>query len=278
MTATPYFERQVGAWCGMHALNNYLGGPYVAQSACKLAANRVVAILTGAGLRDAESLDDAKELRAHIDPLTGFLSVQVIIVLGSSTIGLHVEEASTSREHLQTERGAAALVSWNNQHWTVLQAVPGDRAWVHSNSICGNGPHRDRVKCSTVDHVASILAQIELERGACTLHRIIRGADEAGASFLASEGRRAMIGPEDTAIEDGAGGAGSAHAARTVRVVTMNVAGVSALPSPPRRRMNDILTKLLTEVEPDVLCFQEVDDDMFGILQMRTRPVGDMHD
>jgi len=168
MTAAPYFERQVGAWCGMHALNNYLGGPYVAQRACKLAAKRVVAILTGAGLRDAESLDDAKELRAHIDPLTGFLSVQVINVLGSSTLGLHVEEASTSWEHLQTGRGAAALVNWNNQHWTVLQAEPGDRAWVHSSSICGNGPHRDRVKCSTVDHVASILAQIELERGACT--------------------------------------------------------------------------------------------------------------
>ena len=137
-------------------------------------------MLTGAGTRDAESLDDAEELRAHIDPLTGFLSVQVINVLGSSTLGLHVEEASTFWEHLQTERGAAALVNWNNQHWTVLQAEPGDRAWVHSNSICGNGPHRDRVKCSTVDHVASILAQIELERGACTLHRIIRGADEAG--------------------------------------------------------------------------------------------------
>jgi endonuclease/exonuclease/phosphatase family metal-dependent hydrolase len=42
--------------------------------------------------------------------------------------------------------------------------------------------------------------------------------------------------------------------------------------------MNDILTKLFTEAEPDVLSFQEVIDDMFGILQMRTRPVGDMHD
>ena len=36
----PYFERQVDAWCGMHALNNYLGGPYVTQDACKRAARR----------------------------------------------------------------------------------------------------------------------------------------------------------------------------------------------------------------------------------------------
>jgi hypothetical protein len=27
--AAPYFEKQDDAWCGMHALNNYLGGPYV---------------------------------------------------------------------------------------------------------------------------------------------------------------------------------------------------------------------------------------------------------
>ena len=30
-----YFERQECAWCGMHALNNYLGGPYVNQDDCR---------------------------------------------------------------------------------------------------------------------------------------------------------------------------------------------------------------------------------------------------
>lgn len=33
-----YFERQLGAWCGMHALNNYLGGAYVTKKDCQAAA------------------------------------------------------------------------------------------------------------------------------------------------------------------------------------------------------------------------------------------------
>ena len=38
--SAPYFEEQEGAWCGMHALNNYMGGPYVTQDACMRAAER----------------------------------------------------------------------------------------------------------------------------------------------------------------------------------------------------------------------------------------------
>ena len=36
--AAPYFEAQVGAWSGMHVLNNFLGSPYVMQPACERAA------------------------------------------------------------------------------------------------------------------------------------------------------------------------------------------------------------------------------------------------
>ena len=111
-----YFERQEGAWCGMHALNNYLGGPYVNQDDCRRAARRVVSMLVAAGSRDAESLGDAEKLQEHIDFRTGFLSIQVINVLGAGLLGLHVEEASTSWECCQAEQGAAAFVNWNNQH------------------------------------------------------------------------------------------------------------------------------------------------------------------
>ena len=38
----PYFEHQEEAWCGMHALNNLLGGPYVTKSDCRAAADIVV--------------------------------------------------------------------------------------------------------------------------------------------------------------------------------------------------------------------------------------------
>ena len=33
-----YFEMQDGAWCGMHALNNYKGGPYIQKEDCRRAA------------------------------------------------------------------------------------------------------------------------------------------------------------------------------------------------------------------------------------------------
>ena len=44
-----YFEHQDGAWCGMHALNNYIGGPYVTKDACRRAASRIVATLSQVG-------------------------------------------------------------------------------------------------------------------------------------------------------------------------------------------------------------------------------------
>ena len=59
-----HFERQSGAWCGMHALNNLLRGPMVNKEACRLAARRVRDSLGGADLESA-----------HLDPQTGFLSI-----------------------------------------------------------------------------------------------------------------------------------------------------------------------------------------------------------
>ena len=45
-----YFEEQRGAWCGMHAINNYLRGPYVTEDDCRWAARLVAAdLLESAG-------------------------------------------------------------------------------------------------------------------------------------------------------------------------------------------------------------------------------------
>ena len=121
-----YFERQSGAWCGMHALNNLLRGPVVDKKACNLAARRVRA-----------SLGDADLESAHLNPQTGFLSIDVINVLGSANLGIHVEERSTAWEELRHCHGARALLNWNQSHWTVLEAWPPDAPtrWRHTNSI-----------------------------------------------------------------------------------------------------------------------------------------------
>ena len=121
-----HFERQSSAWCGMHALNNLLRGPMVDKEACRLAARQVRDSLGGADLESA-----------HLDPQTGFLSIDVINLLGSANLGIHVEETPTAWEVLRHCHGARALINWNQSHWTVLEAWPPDAPtrWRHTNSI-----------------------------------------------------------------------------------------------------------------------------------------------
>ena len=125
-----YFEAQDAAWCGMHALNNLLGGPYVTKDACGLAARRVANELSQVGGADQETIS------LHLHPGTGWLSIDVINVLGASTLGVHVEGSEHPLALLKDADGAAAfLVNCNQQHWTVLQRAHTDGAWVHTNSI-----------------------------------------------------------------------------------------------------------------------------------------------
>ena len=61
----------------------------------------------------------------HLDPRTGWLSIDVINVLGQANLGLHVEAARVRcLEDLRGEEDRAALANWNNRHWTVLQRDP----------------------------------------------------------------------------------------------------------------------------------------------------------
>ena len=121
-----HFEEQSGAWCGMHALNNLLRGRFVDDEACRRAARRVRDSLGGADLETA-----------HMDPETGFLSIDVINLLGRANLGIHVDETPTAWEVLRNCRGARALINWNQHHWTVLEAWPPDAPthWRHTNSI-----------------------------------------------------------------------------------------------------------------------------------------------
>ena len=98
----------------------------VDKDACRLAARRVRDSLGGADLESA-----------HLDPQTGFLSIDVINLLGSANLGIHVEETPTAWEVLRHCHGARALINWNQSHWTVLEAWPPDAPtrWRHTNSI-----------------------------------------------------------------------------------------------------------------------------------------------
>ena len=73
-----------------------------------------------------------------------------------------------------------------------------------------------------------------------------------------------MLGPEDLAVDENAGDVGGTHAADVVHLVTMNVAGLCEDLRPRRERMDEILTKLLADEKPDVLCFQEMTQEMYS--------------
>ena len=98
--------------------------------------------------------------------------------------------------------------------------------------------------------------------GGATLHRVTSSYTR-GEEYLEAAGRNAMLGPEDMAVDENAGDVGGAHAADVVRLVTMNVAGLCDDLRPAGARMDEILTKLLADEKPDVLCFQEVTDEMY---------------
>ena len=53
-----YFETQSGAWCGMHALNNYRGGPFVKKDDSRRAADQVVKRLSEAGDGRTEGMEE----------------------------------------------------------------------------------------------------------------------------------------------------------------------------------------------------------------------------
>ena len=62
------------AWCGMHAINNFLGGQYRTRDDCRRARAQVVAALSEVAGGDVEAGTE------HLDMETGWLSIVVINV------------------------------------------------------------------------------------------------------------------------------------------------------------------------------------------------------
>ena len=226
----PYYEIQVDAWCGMHSLNNFLGGPYVTQEDCRRACSQVVAALseTAGGRRESST--------QHLHPQTGWLSIDVINVLGTGLLGLHVEADSVSFEDLALQDDADAFVNCNNQHWTVLTRQPNGVSWVHINSIFeGDRRFHGRTESTHLEEVAQILADIHDHYGGYSLHRVTRHASTAGEHFLEAASQQAMLPREEDVLpENVSADAGvvaiecpqQAYSPDKISLVTINVDGL----------------------------------------------------
>ena len=88
-------------------------------------------------------------------------------MLGASALGLHVEGDTVSKEDLQREQGAAALVNSNNRHWNVLRCEKR----MHINNVVGHASHKGRKTGVIAEAVPALLRRIRNESGGVSLHR-----------------------------------------------------------------------------------------------------------
>ena len=258
-----FFDPQEGSWCGMHALNNYcLKGRLVQQEDCRLAACAVVRRLTDARAGDVEPLSN------HLDPSTGWLSIDVINVLGQANLGTHVEAACASwRDGLQRQQDGAALVNWNQRHWTVLQRDPSGDGWMHTNSIEGAGLRHGRRRQLSDGEVEEVLHDIWRDAGTVTLHAITRSVGAEGRQYLETEGWRAMAPADSEAVSADTAPMAKAKS-EALSLVSLNVDGLGEYADPPATRMDAILARVLL-VEPDALVLQEMTAPMLAQLRRR---------
>jgi len=249
-----YYEIQVGGWCGMHALNHYLGGPYITPDSCRRACSQVVVALSEAAGGRAEDSSH------HLDQESGWLSIDVINILDQALFGFQVEGCSTPLDEWATLGDGTALVNWNKQHWTVLTSRSCNGPWVHG----GDESFHGRVETQEMSVVSGILSDIRRCYGGVPLHRIVR-ASSAGHQLLEAAGMQAML-PPDAPEVNGAvlSDAQCSDTSNTqeISLVTVNVDGLGEYPRSPTERMASILEEVL-RTSPDFLLMQEVTMQMY---------------
>ena len=168
--------------------------------------------------------------------------------------------------------GRIGHLSWNklffeleqHTHWTVQKwNLVG--VWEHTNSIIGTSLWHGRSVCNDEHQVKNLLAAIEHQSGACTLHRVSTTQPTDGASFLAYESRRAMIGHDQDELDMGAVATGAestvGDALSEISIITINVDGCNKVDAcgkkygKPAIRINAIWDQLLP-LNPTVIRFQ----------------------
>ena len=243
-----HYVPQVRGWGGMHALNNFLGGPYAAPDDCVRACSQVVAVLS----------EDSSQ---HLDQDSGGLSIDVINVLGQGLFGSHVEGHSASIEEFVALGDGAALVNWNNEHWTALISCSCTGPWIHINNVFEGG-ESDRQEMYVI---SGILTDIRRCYGGVSLHCIV-GASTTGDQFLEAADRQAMLSPEDDLLPDTPDVDAAilsdvevpdASITQEISLVTANVDGLGNYPHSPTECMESILEEVL-RTSPDFLSMQEV--------------------
>ena len=132
----------------MHAINNFLQRPVCDKALVRSAAADVVQLLGNC----------REEMEHHLDPRNGWLSLDVINMIGASLAEpFHVEEASLASacwsEECRKNDVLGCFCNWNNVRWTVLLPRLDDNGvlleFVRLNSCVGELLHQGRAACSS---------------------------------------------------------------------------------------------------------------------------------
>ena len=113
--APVFFQPHEGAWCGVYALNNYMGDPYVTRTDCMRAA-----VLASSQLSKTAG-GEREDIEQHIHPETGFLSIDVMNVLGASVLGIHVSSDQMYADCLFHSAVVGVMANCHSQHWAVFK-------------------------------------------------------------------------------------------------------------------------------------------------------------
>ena len=237
------------------------------QDACRRAARLVVSDLFDLG---GGFVEDPSR---HLHPDTGWLSVDVLNVLGAANYNLHVHGGRSSLDDVVYHRAPAAFLNWNGAHWTVLEYYAGEEGesdvWVHTNSVAGPHGRHGRTMYFEKAHVRGLLEEIQAAAGDVSVHVVTMSPSGPGHNYLPPAGRQ-----QEDPIAEGTDPMPSSSPLRptaadstsTLTLLSMNVDGLGSYSMSPAERMEHILSAI-SAGETDVLLFQEVTAAMYAALR-----------
>ncbi|CAK0903273.1 unnamed protein product [Prorocentrum cordatum] len=121
---TGFFERQRGAHCGMHALNNALGFALLDEGTMEASAHAFIEHAALDGL--------PQRLRDHMSPSGGYSEAVLAFVLqrcgNSFSLNLNAPVLPQDAMNIFAPNVVGVVVNQNNAHWIAVKAVSG-RIW-----------------------------------------------------------------------------------------------------------------------------------------------------
>ena len=256
----------------MHAVNNLMGGNYVTKDDCRLAANQVLEQLC----LPRQSVQE--ERASHLNNSTGWLSLDVINVLGSANLGFHVQESPLSLDAaLQVASSALGLMlNWNQQHWTVMKVDASSSApetFTHFNSIAGAARHHGLARSLSKAEVLALLSSGQKQYGEVSIYAVVSNDSSDGTQALDTEGRLSFLPPE-VHVEPSSNSC-SVDTLSGLTIITCNVDCLGDYPDiSPAERMRRILQRFQAALGGSesfhnssvLLLLQEVNSEMYKVL------------